>query len=161
MSLSKGMPLRELRGMRKKMDSVFEELLFIGRNDSLSIQNRGLTWTPMVEIQEIDDELILKVKVPGIDVNDLEVKVDQNQVTISGEYHKEEANENQTQSYFYSEFNYGKFQRVVPLPISIKVDEVECELKKGILTLNLPKLEEVHQKVFKIKLEAERSFSPI
>jgi len=161
MSLSKGMPLRELRGMRKKMDSVFEELLFIGRNDSLSIQNRGLTWTPTVEIQEIDDELILKVKIPGIDVSDLEVKVDQNQVTISGEYRQEGANENETQTYFYSEFNYGKFQRVIPLPVSIKIDEVECKLKKGILTLNLPKLEEIRQKVFKIKLEAERSFSRI
>ncbi len=161
MSLSKSQPLSELRGMRKKMDSVFEELLFIGRNDSSSIQNRGLMWTPTVEIKEINNKLILKAKIPGIDINDLEVEVVENRVTISGKYQKEEVNKDENRGYFYSESNYGRFQRIIPLPVSIKTEGVEYDLKNGILTINLSKLGKARQKVVKVNFETNQKFSRI
>ena len=159
MSLSTSQPLRELRGMRKKMDSVFEELLVIGRNDSSTIQNRGLMWTPAVEIKEVNDGLILRAKIPGIDVNDLQIEVVENRVTISGKYQKEEVSKGENRGYFYSEFNYGRFQRIIPLPVSVKTDGVEYELSNGILTINLPKLGKACQKVVKVNFETNQRFS--
>jgi len=141
MSLSKKQPLSELKGMHKKMDGLFEELLSVGRNGLSDSPNQEGRWTPAVEIVEIDNELILKAKIPGVNVSSLQVKVVEDRVTISGEYGKEKVNKDVSHNYFYSEFNYGKFERVIPLPLTIKADDINYELKKGILTINLPKQE--------------------
>ena len=113
----------------------------------------GGMWAPAVEIKETDKELILKAEIPGIDAKDLEVEVREDRVTISGEHKEEETTEDKDKNYFRSEFHYGKFERVVPLPMPIKTDQITSEFKQGILTLTLPKVEEAPKKVVKVKLE--------
>jgi HSP20 family protein len=105
---------------------------------------------PAAEIIETDDAVILKLEVPGMEAKDLDIQVTEDSVSISGErkfQHKEE-----DQAKTRSEFYYGQFQRVIPLPVPIQNTKVTADYKNGILHLNLPKLVEEKNKVVKINL---------
>ncbi len=153
MTLSKWQPFKELSTMRRQMDRLFEDMLSMGNNDWMGSHNLGRMWTPAVEIKEQEKELILKAEIPGIDVKDLEVEVGEDRVTISGEHQEEKSTEDQAKNYFHSEFHYGKFQRVIPLPVAIKTDDIKSDFHKGVLTLTLPKVEDAPKKTVKINLE--------
>ena len=161
MALSRWQPFQELSTIRQQMDRLFEDMLSVGDRtvpayagrDWLGLHSMGGMWTPAVEIKETDKELILKAEIPGIDVKDLEVEVSEERVTISGEHKEEETTEDKDKNYFRSEFHYGKFQRVVPLPMPIKTDHIKSDFKHGVLTLTLPKVEDAPKKVVKVNLE--------
>ncbi len=116
----------------------------------------GGMWTPAVEIQETEQELVLKAEIPGLDAKDLDIEVGEQRVTISGEYKEEKRSEDKDKNYFHSEFHYGEFERVIPLPIPIKTESIKSEFKDGILTLTLPKLETEPKKVVKVHLEGSQ-----
>jgi HSP20 family protein len=86
MTLSKWQPFKELSTIRKQMDRLFEDMLSVNDNDWMGLHNMGGMWTPAVEIEEKEQELVLKASVPGIDVKDLNVEVSEDRVTISGEH---------------------------------------------------------------------------
>ena len=153
MTLSKWHPFRELSNIREQMDRLFEDMLSAGDRDWLGLHSMGGMWTPAVEIKETDQELVLKAEIPGIDVKDLEVEVGEDRVTISGEHKEEEKTEDKEKNYFRSEFYYGKFERIVPLPMPIKTDAIKSSFKHGILTLTMPKVETAPKKVVKVNLE--------
>ena len=153
MTLSKWQPFQELNNIRKQMDSLFEDMLSVRDRDWMGLHGIGGRWTPAVEIEETEKELILKAEIPGIDAKDLEVEVGEDRVTISGEHKEEKRTEDKKKNYFHSEFYYGNFQRLIPLPMPIKTDAIRSEFKHGILTLTLPKVENAPKKVVKINLE--------
>jgi HSP20 family protein len=105
---------------------------------------------PAAEIIETDDAVILKLEVPGMEAKDLDIQVTEDSVSISGErkFHTKEEDKNKTKSEFY----YGQFQRVIPLPVAIQNTKVTADYKDGILHLHLPKLVEEKNKVVKINL---------
>lgn len=152
MTLSKWQPFRELSTMRKQMDRLFEDMLSVGDHDWLGLHSMGGMWTPAVEIKETEKELVLKAEIPGLDVKDLEVEVGEDRVTISGEHEAEKSTENKDTNYFHSEFHYGKFQRIIALPMPIKTDKIKSDFKKGVLTLTLPKVDDAPKKSVKVKL---------
>ena len=85
-----------------------------------------------------------------IEAKNLDVRVTREAVTISGEHrHQAQASD---RHYFRSEFRYGKVQRTIPLPVPVQNDQVKAEFKDGILTLSLPKVPEMQDKVFKVEL---------
>jgi HSP20 family protein len=98
--------------------------------------------------------LVLKAEIPGIDTKDLTVEVREDQVRITGEHKEEEKIEDREKNYFRSEFYYGKFERVIPLPMLIKTDAIKSEFKHGILTLTMPKVETTAKKAVKVNLQA-------
>ena len=153
MTLSKWQPFKELSTMRRQMDRLFEDMLSVSDNDWMGLHNMGGMWTPAVEIDEKDKELVLKAAIPGMDVKDLDVEVSDDRVIISGEHRSESKTEDEDKNYFHSEFHYGKFERVIPLPISVKTDDIKSDFKKGVLTLILPKVEDAPKKSVKVKLE--------
>ena len=152
MTLSKWQPFRELSSIRKEMDRLFEDMLS-GDRDWMGLHSMGGMWTPAVEIEETDQELVLKAEIPGIDVKDLDVEVSEDRVTISGEHKEEKQTEDKEKNYFHSEFHYGKFHRVVPLPMNIRTDKIGSDFKHGVLTLTMPKVETAPKKAVKINLE--------
>jgi HSP20 family protein len=85
-----------------------------------------------------------------MEAKDLDVQVTGEAVLISGERQSE--NKTQEGGMTRSEFRYGSFRRVIPLPTRIKNDSVQAEYKNGILSLTLPKAEEEKNKVFKVNL---------
>jgi HSP20 family protein len=117
-------PWREIESFRRQFDQVVEAL------------GQDTAWTPAVEIQDAGDAIALRAQLPGLDPKDIEVQVTKDHVTISGERRAE----NLTNG--YSEFRYGKFQRVIPLPSPVQNDQVKAEYKDGILHLTLPKVEQ-------------------
>ncbi|WAL61445.1 Hsp20/alpha crystallin family protein [Thermocoleostomius sinensis] len=135
-------PWREMESLSRQIDQIFDEL--IGTTTPEPV------WSPAIELKDAGDTLVLRVQLPGIDVNALDVQVAKQGVSISGEQHREQKTEEK--GYFKSEFHYGKFRRVVPLPIAVENDNVQAEYKDGILTLTLPKVTEVRNKVVKINL---------
>ena len=153
MTLSKWQPFKELSTIRHEMDRLFEDMLSMGDRDWMGLHGIGGKWTPAVEMEETEKELVLKAEIPGIDAKDLEVEVGEDRVTISGEHKEEKRTEDKEKNYFHSEFHYGKFQRVIPLPMSIKPDEIKSDFKHGILTLTMPKVGDVAKKVVKVNLE--------
>ena len=161
MTLSKWQPFQELSNIRKQMDSLFEDMLTVGDHvvpafadrDWMGLHGIGGMWTPAVELQETDNELVLKAEIPGLDANDLDVEVCEDRVSISGEHREEEKTEDKEKNYFRSEFHYGKFERVIPLPMHIKTDEIKSDFKHGILTLTMLKLKDEPKKAVKVQLK--------
>ena len=85
----------------------------------------------------------------GVDANAGDVRVSQQAVVLSGQYqHKQTEN----QGRYRTEFRYGNFQRVIQLPMPVLNEQVQAELKDGILTLTLPKESSVRPKVFKVNI---------
>lgn len=147
----------EMETLRRQVDQIFDDLVTNSHNsnqrDSLGY------WKPAIELQDHGSQYLLRAILPGIDGQDLDIQVTKDAVVISGEIRSSqsvspEAGESkeseQSRKYIHSEFNYGKFQRVIPLPSSVVNDQVGAKFEQGILTLTLPKQEA--QQVVKIKL---------
>lgn len=135
-------PFREIETLRRQIDQAFEDLSHVGEAQD--------SWMPAVELKDAGDNLVLRAQLPGIAANDLDVQVTREAVSLAGE-HRYEA-QTQDHAVFRSEFRYGKFQRVIPLPVAVQNDQVQAAFKDGILTLTLPKVTEARNKVVKINL---------
>jgi HSP20 family protein len=90
------------------------------------------------------------MEIPGIEAKDLDVKVTAEAVAITGERKSEIKNEER--GMHRSEFRYGRFQRIVPLPARIQNDKVQAEFKNGVLCLTMPKAEAEKNRVVTINL---------
>jgi HSP20 family protein len=153
MSLIRWQPLKELDTLRHQMNHLFDELMHSDRKFTQFPQLEDALWAPAIELKETETDLILKAVVPGIEAKDLDVQVSENAVSITGEHREEKHIEKK--GYFHSELQYGQFQRTVPLPVSVKHDQVQSEFKEGVLTLTLPKAEPTRQSVTKIDLTTQ------
>lgn len=96
------------------------------------------TWTPAIDLQETQNELILKVAIPGVRLQELQVHVDSESVVIKGQH--TERREQNNDDFFCHELHHGQFERLIPLPISISYQKAIAELIDGILTITMPKI---------------------
>lgn len=128
------------------MDLVFDEL----SAQTTQTSDASTAWTPAVELIDVGDSLVLQIQLPGVTAKNLDVQVTRDTVAIAGENQRQHQSENA--NYLHSEFRYGKFQRVVNLPVAVQNDKVQADFHDGILTLVLPKVEEVRNRVVKINL---------
>lgn len=149
MALVRWQPFQELSHLRQQMDRLFEELM--PERDWASLPGDGDIWAPAIEIQETDQDIMVKAEIPGIEAKDLEVQVTQEEVSITGENREEKQTEEK--GFFRSELRYGQFQRRIPLPAPIQTDHVKSKFKNGILSLTMPKVENAQRKVVKVKVE--------
>jgi HSP20 family protein len=94
-------------------------------------------WTPSTDMQETDDELMVTMEVPGLDGDDLDLRLTPQGLTIRGE--KREAKETKRKGYELVERRYGSFVRSVPLPPGLDLDRAEARVKRGVLTVTIPK----------------------
>lgn len=139
-------PWREIPTLQQQMNRLFDEALLPATGGE-----RSFVRVPAAEMEETQDAIHLKLEIPGIEAKDLDVQVTQNAVSISGE--RKEQTKTEENGVTRSEFHYGKFQRVIPLPARIQNTQVQAEYKDGILNLTLPKSEEEKNKVVKINLD--------
>ena len=146
MSLVRYNPWQEMSHLQRQLNRLFDDALM---PETLSDFNT-LSKVPAVELTEDDDTLNLKLEVPGMEAKDLDIQVTVDRVSISGERKSETKSEENGRT--RSEFRYGKFSRVIPLPTKIQNTNVTAEYKDGILNLTLPKAEEEKTKVVKVNL---------
>jgi HSP20 family protein len=146
MALVRWNPWREMATLQQQMNRLFDETLVPATG-----WERSLVRVPAAEMKETQEAIHLKLEVPGIEAKNLDVQVTENAVSISGE--RKEETQTEENGVTKSEFHYGKFQRVIPLPARIQNTQVQAEYKDGILSLTLPKSEEEKNKVVKVNLE--------
>ena len=101
-------------------------------------------FTPTVEVEETENQFMIHFEVPGLKQDELDIEVNQNVLTVSGERKREETKKEKT--YHYSERAYGKFKRSFTLPNNIEFGQIEAQHADGILTLVLPKKAETQAK---------------
>jgi len=143
MALVRWQPLREIEELQQEMNRLFNRLL-------PTVNGNGLAFAPPAELEETPEEYHLKLEIPGMEAKDLDVQVTPEAVSVSGERKSETKTEEKGMT--RSEFRYGKFQRVIPLPGQINKEAVKAEYKDGILKLALPKAEDEKNKVVKVNL---------
>lgn len=138
-------PFRDLITVREKMNHLFEEAV-ISRGEEKDLVSSS--WTPTVDIFETENELVLSAEVPGINEKDIEIKIEDNTLTLRGErkFEKETKEEN----YHRIERAYGSFFRSFSLPLYINQDNIKAEHLNGILKIIMPKKPELKPRKVKI-----------
>ena len=97
---------------------------------------------PAIEVIQNKDNYKVKVQLPGIKKDNIDVEIDNDFMTICAETHEEKEEEKQEENnkrYHTSEFRYGKYQRTISFDQPIKVDEAQAEYQDGVLTITIPK----------------------
>ena len=145
MALIRWEPFREIDSLQREMNRLFE---------SLAPSEHGgfdqVAFIPAAEMYETPNTIELKLEVPGMEAKDLDVQVTEDAVAISGERRSETMT--QERGMTRSEFRYGKFQRVIPLPGRVQNNQVRADYINGVLSLSLPKAEDEKRKAVKVSL---------
>lgn len=149
MTLIRWQPWQEFDVLRRQFDDLFDELAPVSR---VTGKPNGHAWAPAIELKSVDDAVVLRAELPGISAENLDVQVSREAVSITGEYKSETKTADKQHQIHRSEFRYGSFHRVIPLPVAVQNDQVKAEFKDGILTLTLPKVEAEKPKVVKLNL---------
>ncbi|NEU82847.1 Hsp20/alpha crystallin family protein [Nostoc sp. UIC 10630] len=139
-------PFREIDTLQRQMNRLFDRLMPTTNGGERS----GFIFSPAAELEETDDAIRLKLEVPGLEPKDINVEATPESISITGERKTETKSEEN--GITRSEFRYGKFQRIIPLPSQIQNDKVQAEYKNGILQLTLPKAESEKHKAVKVNL---------
>jgi HSP20 family protein len=143
--LTRWEPTRGLTTLQDQVNRLF--------NDSFrrSDAEAGLsTWTPSVDVYETEHELVVKADLPEIDPKDLDIRVESNVLTISGE-RKFEKKVNE-ESYLRVERSYGSFARSFTLANTVNPEGIKADYQNGVLTLSIPKREEAKPKQIKVNV---------
>jgi HSP20 family protein len=147
MALIRWEPFREVESLQKEMNRLFDRLV---PTDVGNGEKMGLSFIPAAEITETPEAVQLKLEIPGMEAKDLNLEVTADSLTINGERKSEIKTEEE--GFTRTEFRYGKFHRVIPLPVRVDNNNVTAEYKDGILNLTLPKAEEEKNKVVKVSI---------
>jgi len=130
-------PFQEMIQLRNAVDRLFDSTV-------APFTAQPTTWGLALDVIEKDDEFVVKASVPGINPDDLEITFTDNVLTIQGETKAEE--EIKDARYHLRERRFGSFSRSISLGSRIAADKIEANYENGVLTLRLPKAEEVKPK---------------
>jgi len=145
MALIRWEPFREIDTLQREMNRLLEG--WATMPTGAGVAN---AFIPPAELQETPESIRLKIEVPGLQPDDFEVQVTAEAVSVKGERKTETKSEENGS--MRTEFRYGRFQRVIPLPARIQNDKVEAAYDTGVLTLTLPKAEAEQHKIVKVKV---------
>lgn len=138
-------PFRDLMTMQDRMTRLFDETLSrIFKEEA----PRGV-WSPPVDILEREDMVILKVDLPEMNQNEIEIKVEENTLIIQGE--RKFTKEIPEERYIQVERPYGHFQRTFALPKAIDQEEIKASYKDGVLRISLPRKKDVQPKQISVE----------
>lgn len=138
-------PFRDMYSMRRSIDRLFDDFF----SEQSSDWGKSLNWDLALDVVENKDDFVVKASLPGIKPEDLEITYTDNALTIKGEIKEEE--EKEDSQYHLRERRYGTFSRTIALPQGVKADAIEASYDAGVLTLRLPKSEEIKPKRISVK----------
>lgn len=143
MTISRWEPFRDLMTLREAMDRLFED----------SFVRAGPRWTTgerrcdlPVDAYTTDNDVVITAAIPGVDPKDVEITIEGDTLTIQGDLKGPLDNVD----YTIQERTYGKFSRTLRLNIPVQADKAEASFDKGVLTLTIPKQEEIKPKTIKV-----------
>jgi len=137
-------PAREMMSLREAMDRLFDDAF------TRPVSMAANSWSvPAVDMYQTDNEVVVKAALPGVKADEVQINVTGEILTIKGEVsHKEEVQE---KTYHIREQRWGMFERSVALPTDVVADKAKADFENGILTISLPKADEVKPKTITIK----------
>jgi HSP20 family protein len=146
-NLTRWEPAREMMTLREAMDRLFDDAFT--RPFSLSREG-GSSWSsPAIDMYQTNNDVVVKAALPGIKADEVQINVTGDILTIRGETKHEE--EKKDKSWQIREHRWGAFERSVRLPTGVMSDKAKADFDNGILTITLPKLEEVKPKTITVK----------
>jgi HSP20 family protein len=141
-------PFRDLASMQDRINRIFGEAYL--RNNDDDVTNRG-DWRPPVDIYETDKhEIVLRAELPGLKREDLDIRVENNTLTLRGE-RKRDAEVKQD-SYHRVERTYGAFSRSFSLPTTVNPEGVTATFADGVLTITLPMRDEAKPRQIQVQV---------
>ncbi len=146
-TLTRWEPFRGATSLQDQMNRLFGDVFErAGEESSLT------AWAPSVDIYETEHELVVKADLPEVDPKDLDIRVENNILTIRGErkFEKKVSEEN----YLRVERAYGSFARSFTLANTVNSDAIKADYQNGVLTLSIPKREEAKPKQIKVNVES-------
>jgi HSP20 family protein len=138
-------PLFGMRGLQNDMNLMFSGHL--GEQDGNAVS----TLTPAIDLVDSGDRVEVKVELPGMAKDDVDISLKDDILTIKGE--KKQEREEKEENRYYVERTYGSFSRTLTLPSKVNPDGVEARFKDGVLEINLPKAEE--EKIKQIQVQVD------
>jgi HSP20 family protein len=118
----------------------------------MSEQSAGRPWSPAVDIIETEDALALKADLPDVKIEDIDIRVENNTLTIRG--HRKFQKDEKVKGYHRIERSYGEFVRSFALPQTVNTENVTADYKNGVLTVTLPKKEAAKPKQVKVEIQS-------
>jgi HSP20 family protein len=146
-------PFSEMVTLRQAMDRLFEDS-FVSPLTWRTMGN-GDTATAPIDVHQTPDEIVLTASLPGIKPEDVEITMTGQTLTLKGEFKADE--EVDRGQYLYRERRFGSFNRTLQLPVRVEGDRAEASFDDGVLTLRIPKSEDVKPRQIQIKPAHESS----
>jgi len=151
MAIVRWEPFRDLVSLQERMNRLFDESFRgAGRGNQDDEWALGGSWAPAVDIYEQDGNIVLKAEVPGIDPKDVDVRIENNVLTLRGERRLD--GEVKKESYHRVERTYGNFTRSFTLPNVVDTEKIKAEYHDGVLRMTLPKKEEAKPRQISISV---------
>ena len=146
-NLTRWEPVREMMTLREAMDRLFDDAFT--RPFSLNREG-GSTWSsPAIDMYQTDNDVVVKAALPGFKPDEVQINVTGDILTIKGEVKHEE--EKKDKSWHIREQRWDSFERSLRLPTGVISDKAKADFDNGILTISLPKSEEVRPKTIAVK----------
>ncbi|PVU93415.1 hypothetical protein BB559_003284 [Furculomyces boomerangus] len=145
---------RHLDMMRRQMDMIFPETRGWGGNGPEMVASGGRlmgTWNPRMDINETTGEMVVHAELPGVPKENVKMKIENNQVFISGEKNNSTLKEDSNSR--IEERVWGKFERSFPLPKNAVVDKISAKIDQGVLEIKIPKIESEKDKARFIEIQ--------
>jgi HSP20 family protein len=149
-SLVARQPSREVEETGRSFEDVFGRPFLPGI--WRAFPSEEMVWAPAIDVVEEEDRFSVKVELPGVKEEDVNVSIAGDTLTIEGE--KKAESEVKRKGYYYSETSYGSFSRSITIPSTIDTGRIEANYDKGVLEISLPKAPEVKPK--KITVAAKK-----
>jgi len=146
-NLTRWEPEREMMTLRDAMDRLFDDAFT--RPFSMT-RNGGSNWSSLaIDMYQTDNDVVVKATLPGVQADEVQLNVTNDVLTIKGETKYEEDQKNK--AWHIREQRWGAFERSIMLPTGVIADKAKAEFDNGILTITLPKSEEVKPKTITVK----------
>lgn len=136
-------PTREMMTLREAMDRLFDDAF----TRPLSLRDG---WSvPAIDMYQTDDEIVVKAALPGVKADEVQINITGEVLTLKGEIRHEE--DKKEKAWHIHEQRYGSFERSVVLPTDVVADKAKAEFENGVLTITLPKADEVKPRTINVK----------
>jgi len=129
-------PFRMLERFADEVTRVFDDFGLGRGSGHVPVSGEFVTWAPRVDVTQHNDELVIRVDLPGMDKNDVKVNIAEDAITIHGERHR--AQEEERDGVYRTERNYGSFYRTIALPPSSGTDQAKASFQNGVLEIRMP-----------------------
>ena len=137
-------PSRDMMTLREAMDQLFDEAF----TRPFGMSEFSM---PAIDLYQTNEDVIVKAELPGMTAEDVEISVAGDMLTLKGEIQRKD--EREDAAYLIREQRYGRFERSLMLPTEVQSDKAQAEFENGILTVTLPKAEQVRPKTITVKVK--------